>query len=125
MPLDPTTATRKKDAVKSINWTRRLVIAALTTSLSGVGVASAQSLGDRAGMDNNPDRYGQQEDQNRGDRRDGEKIEQVSYGRDYKRDNHRWGRGHRRDHGRHRGWYKRKHNKHGHDHDYGRRYGRR
>ncbi len=108
----------------STKWTKRLVISALTMSVSGVGVASTQSLGDRDGSDNVRDQYGVQDHLNRGERRDGVKIEKVIYGRDYRRDN-RWGRGYRHDHGRHRGWYKRKHHR-GHDHGHGHgHYGRR
>jgi hypothetical protein len=133
--LGPFTATKNEGlAVMSMKWTKRLVITALTTSLSGVGIASAQTLGERDDRDINRDRYGQQDDRNRVDRRDGEKVEYVRYGRDYKRDR-RDKRGWGRDHGRHRGWNKRKHDRrkkyekrhdrHRRDRDYGRRYGRR
>ncbi len=93
----------------SINWTKRLVIASLTTSLSGVGIASAQSWGDRDGANNNRDRNGQLQDRTRGEKTESVTFENVGYGRD--RDHgDRWGR----DHGRHRGWNKRKHRRNHH-----------
>ncbi len=96
----------------SIHWNKRLVtIAALTTSLSGVGVASAQSWAARDVSDNYQDLYVQRDSQDRSENRGGEKIETVGYGRD---------------HGRHDGWYKRRHNhnkRHNHGHRHGRNHG--
>jgi hypothetical protein len=110
----------------NISWTKkRLVIAALTTSLSGVGVASAETFGNRASTDSNRDQYGQRDVRDRSDTREGVKVENVHWGRDYKRDKRderRHRRWHKRQERKHKKFEKRKDNRRGRDH--GRRYGR-
>ncbi|MGA9526248.1 MAG: hypothetical protein WBV82_32610, partial [Myxococcaceae bacterium] len=98
----------------SINWTKRLVVPALITSLSGVGVASAQSWEDRDARDSNRDPYGQLADRNGGEKSEGDRVEFVGYGRD-----------HKRDHGRHHGHKRHGHKRHGrgHGHGHGRDHG--
>ena len=101
----------------SINWTKRLVIVSLTTSLSGVGVASAQTW---------EARDSQLEDRTRGEQRGSADVETVGHRHDDR------GKRHGRDHGKHRGWNKKKNKKdkknkkhrkhrrgrhHRHDHD--------